>query len=129
MAQFTKETTLPERSTVGACTSGMMDPAMKVNGRKTRSRVWEYTPGSMGVSIRASGLTTTCTEAGFTHGKTAASTKESIKMIRNTATASTPGLMAADMPGIGVKENSMVWVLTKCRNNHRNLACGKRASG
>jgi len=58
--------------------------------------------------MKASGLITTCTASEFTPGKMAVSTKENIKMIRSTDSASTRGLMADATAAIGAEVNSMV---------------------
>jgi hypothetical protein len=99
---------------VKVLTNGMMDPSIQVNGLKTKYLGLEYIHGWMGGSMRESGRTTTWRDWASMCGMTEENTKASIKMIRNTDSECTPGLMGGAMKGIGTKGSSMASGPTWC---------------
>ena len=83
-----------------------MEGATKESGSKITWRVWVSTFGMM-----------------------AEFTKVNTRMIKNTASASTPGLMAGATRATGTEVNSMAWALTTCqRTANRSSVCGRMAS-
>jgi len=71
-----------------------------------------FISGQMVVSIRENGMTIICMGEESTLGKTAVSTKESIKTTANMALAYIPGRMVVSMRAIGKMANSTAKAFT-----------------
>jgi len=91
-----------------------MEASTLGTGVRTKSAASGSIHGLMGDAMRENGWTTIWRGWESTYGTTAACTRDSIRMIKNTASECIRGRMVVVMRGSGIKASSMGWALMWC---------------
>ena len=105
--QDMKVTTHSAVNTESALINGTTSPGTQEIGVKTKSVGSAFMPGSMGVVMKANGLTTTWRAWESTYGMMDVNIRDNIKTTRSTDSVFTPGLIRDATKASGTKENNM----------------------